>query len=36
MDPSDYFQAWYSKDGLQNYAKWHKEAFQRFLPQIGP
>ncbi|HSX80366.1 MAG TPA: ABC transporter substrate-binding protein, partial [Candidatus Saccharimonadia bacterium] len=23
MDPSDYFQAWYSKDGPQNYAKWH-------------
>ena len=34
MDPSDYFQAWYSKDGPQNYAKWHNEAFQRLLPQI--
>jgi hypothetical protein len=34
MDPSDYFQAWYNKDGPQNYAKWHNEAFQRLLPQI--
>jgi peptide/nickel transport system substrate-binding protein len=34
MDPSDYFNSWYSKDGPQNYAKWHNEAFQRLLPQI--
>jgi peptide/nickel transport system substrate-binding protein len=34
LDPSDYFHAWYSKDGPQNYAKWHNEAFQRLLPQI--
>ena len=34
MDPSDYFNAWYSKDGPQNYSKWHNEAFQRLLPQI--
>ena len=23
MDPSDYFHAWYSQEGPQNYAKWH-------------
>jgi ABC-type transport system substrate-binding protein len=34
MEPSDSFQAWYSKDGPQNYAKWHNETFQRLLPQI--
>jgi peptide/nickel transport system substrate-binding protein len=34
MDPSDYFHAWYSQDGPQNYSKWHNEAFQRLLPQI--
>jgi ABC-type oligopeptide transport system substrate-binding subunit len=34
MDPSDYFNAWYSKDGPQNYSKWHNQAFQALLPQI--
>ena len=34
MDPSDYFNAWYSKDGPQNYSKWHNRAFQELLPQI--
>jgi ABC-type transport system substrate-binding protein len=34
LDPSDYFHAWYSKDGPQNYSKWHNEAFERLLPQI--
>jgi ABC-type transport system substrate-binding protein len=34
MDPSDYFRAWYSNDGPQNYSRWHNEAFQHLLPQI--
>jgi ABC-type oligopeptide transport system substrate-binding subunit len=34
MDPSDYFHAWYSQDGPQNYSRWHNEAFQHLLPQI--
>jgi peptide/nickel transport system substrate-binding protein len=34
LDPSDYFHAWYSHDGPQNYARWHNEAFERLLPQI--
>ncbi len=34
MDPSDYFHAWYSEDGPQNYSRWHNEAFQQLLPQI--
>jgi ABC-type transport system substrate-binding protein len=34
MDPSDYFNAWYGKDGPQNYSKWHNPAFQALLPQI--
>ena len=33
-DPSDYFHAWYSKDGPQNYSKSHNVVFQRLLPQI--
>jgi ABC-type transport system substrate-binding protein len=34
IDPSDYFNAWYSKDGPQNYSKWHNKEFQELLPQI--
>jgi ABC-type transport system substrate-binding protein len=34
LDPSDYFNSWYKKDGPQNYSKWHNEAFEALLPQI--
>jgi peptide/nickel transport system substrate-binding protein len=34
LDPSDYFHAWYSKDGPQNYSRWQNPAFQALLPQI--
>jgi ABC-type transport system substrate-binding protein len=34
IDPSDYFNAWYGKDGPQNYSKWSNKAFQELLPQI--
>jgi peptide/nickel transport system substrate-binding protein len=34
IDPSDYFNAWYSKDGPQNYSKWYNKEFQELLPQI--
>ncbi len=34
MDPSDYFNAWYAKDGPQNYSQWHNPAFQELLPAI--
>lgn len=34
IDPSDYFTAWYSKDGPQNYSRWHNKDFQDLLPQI--
>ena len=27
MDPSDYFSAWYGKDGPQNYSRWTNPAF---------
>ena len=27
MDPSDYFTAWYGKDGPQNYSRWTNEQF---------
>jgi peptide/nickel transport system substrate-binding protein len=35
IDPSDYFSAWYGKDGPQNYSKWENAAFQALLPQIA-
>ena len=35
LDPSDYFSAWYGKDGPQNYSKWENAAFQALLPQIA-
>lgn len=34
LDPSDYFNAWYGKDGPQNYSKWEHKEFQELLPQI--
>jgi ABC-type transport system substrate-binding protein len=34
IDPSDYFNAWYGKDGPQNYSKWSNKEFQELLPQI--
>ena len=34
MDPSDYFTAWYGKDGPQNYAGWTNEQFHSLVKQI--
>jgi peptide/nickel transport system substrate-binding protein len=34
MDPSDYFHAWYGKDGPQDYAKWSDKMFQELVDQI--
>ena len=34
LDPSDYFNAWYKKDGPQNYGFWDNAAFNALLPQI--
>ncbi len=34
IDPSDYFRAWYGKDGPQNYSKWHNPAFEALIAQI--
>src|SRR5215475_8581911 len=34
LDPSDYFRAWYSKDGPQNYSKWSNKEFEEILPLI--
>jgi hypothetical protein len=28
LDPSDYFNAWYGKDGPQNYSFWENKEFQ--------
>jgi peptide/nickel transport system substrate-binding protein len=35
LDPSDYFNSWYAKDGPQNYSKWHNESFENILRQIN-
>jgi peptide/nickel transport system substrate-binding protein len=35
LDPSDYFNSWYAKDGPQNYSKWHNQAFEELLKQIN-
>src|SRR5439155_1132174 len=35
MDPSDYFSAWYGKDGPQNYSRWTNPAFHDLANQIG-
>jgi peptide/nickel transport system substrate-binding protein len=34
MDPSDYFNAWYGKDGPQNYSRWSNQEFQDLVIQI--
>jgi len=34
LDPSDYFNAWYGKDGPQNYSSWDNKAFQELTAQI--
>jgi ABC-type transport system substrate-binding protein len=34
MDPSDYFTAWYGKDGPQNYSGWTNEQFHSLVKQI--
>jgi len=34
MDPSDYFEAWYGKNGPQNYAGWTNEQFHSLAHQI--
>ena len=34
LDPSDYFNAWYSKDGPQNYSSWDNKEFNALLAQI--
>jgi peptide/nickel transport system substrate-binding protein len=34
MDPSDYFSAWYGKDGPQNYSKWTNPSFHELARQI--
>jgi peptide/nickel transport system substrate-binding protein len=34
LDPSDYFNAWYKKDGPQNYGFWSNDAFNALLPKI--
>ncbi len=34
LDPSDYFNAWYSKNGPQNYSSWDNAKFNELVPQI--
>jgi len=34
LDPSDYFNAWYGKDGPQNYSFWGNQEFQALTPRI--
>jgi len=34
LDPSDYFNAWYGKDGPQNYSFWNNKAFQALTARI--
>ena len=34
LDPSDYFNAWYSKTGPQNYSSWDNAKFNELVPQI--
>jgi peptide/nickel transport system substrate-binding protein len=34
MDPSDYFTAWYGKDGPQNYSYWTNPAFHDVTSQV--
>lgn len=34
LDPSDYFNAWYTKNGSQNYSSWDNAKFNELVPQI--
>ena len=34
LDPSDYFNAWYGKDGPQNYSFWDNKEFENLAGQI--
>ena len=34
LDPSDYFNAWYKKDGPQNYSGWDNAEFNELIPLI--
>ena len=34
IDPSDYFNTWYGKDGPQNYSQWEDERFSALLGRI--
>lgn len=34
IDPSDYFNAWYGKNGPQNYSKWDNPTFAALVQQI--
>ncbi len=34
IDPSDYFHAWFGKDGPQNYSKWHNPTFEKLVGEI--
>jgi len=34
LDPSDYFNAWYGKDGPQNYSFWDNKEFQALIAEI--
>ena len=34
IDPSDYFNTWYGKDGPQNYSQWEDERFNALLATI--
>jgi len=34
LDPSDYFNAWYGKDGPQNYSFWDNKEFQALTARI--
>jgi len=36
LDPSDYFNAWYKKDGPQNYSNWDNAEFNALLPRSTP
>lgn len=35
IDPSDYFNAWYSTDGPQNYSRWSNPKFEDLLQRIN-
>jgi ABC-type oligopeptide transport system substrate-binding subunit len=35
IDPSDYFSAWYSTNGPQNYGRWSNPMFEDLLQRIN-